>query len=346
MKLLDTNSIKGKMPMNKSNHIHQGNVRAVVSQSGVLEEVNGYYPYGGITGAPATGVQARKYGGKELDRENGLDWLDSKARMYDFIIGRTPTQDPMAEKYYHISPYLWCAGNPINFIDKNGLEVHPMSETALHIIKYGLTPAESKYISLDKNGFIDASRLGQGFTELINVGDNYTSLASLVNMPSIVEVYTSTNYTTSEGNYNMKAVHFESELDVMYELDNVFNQTKEVYATLHQYSQEKDWNGEFGITLYPDEGLKGLTLNGNWQIIINDSPLTIDATNGLKKMASTFAHEGYGHALFKFLGLPHSHGTVRSLDPTMPGNNYNLEKQIYERENEAERNFDTHFYSK
>ena len=46
---------------------YQGNVRAVISQNGVLEEVNAYYPYGGLLGAPATGVQARKYGGKELD---------------------------------------------------------------------------------------------------------------------------------------------------------------------------------------------------------------------------------------------------------------------------------------
>ena len=99
---------------------YQGNVRAVISQNGVLEEVNGYYPYGGITGAPATGVQARKYGGKELDRENGLDWLDSHARMYDPLIGRTPTMDPMSEKYYHLSPHLWCAGNPVKFIDKSG----------------------------------------------------------------------------------------------------------------------------------------------------------------------------------------------------------------------------------
>ena len=66
------------------------------------------------------GSQPYKYSTKELDRENGLDWYDSKARMYDPTIGRTPTQDPMAEKYYSMSPYLWCAGNPITFTDPNG----------------------------------------------------------------------------------------------------------------------------------------------------------------------------------------------------------------------------------
>ncbi len=28
--------------------------------------------------------------------------------------------DPMAEKYYGISPYAYCAGNPVNFVDKDG----------------------------------------------------------------------------------------------------------------------------------------------------------------------------------------------------------------------------------
>jgi len=28
-----------------------------------------------------------------------------------------PTVDPMAEKYYSISPYAYCAGNPILLID-------------------------------------------------------------------------------------------------------------------------------------------------------------------------------------------------------------------------------------
>ena len=25
--------------------------------------------------------------------------------------------DPLSEKYYHISPYAYCAGNPVNLVD-------------------------------------------------------------------------------------------------------------------------------------------------------------------------------------------------------------------------------------
>ena len=101
---------------------YQGNVRAVISQNGVLEEVNGYYPYGGLLGAPATGVQARKYGGKELDRENGLDWYDSLARMYDPMLPQFNSIDRKAEDYPGTSPFAYCAGNPICYTDPNGEE--------------------------------------------------------------------------------------------------------------------------------------------------------------------------------------------------------------------------------
>ena len=100
---------------------YQGNVRAVIDQSGVLKEVNNYYPYGGLMGAASAGVQPNKYGGKELDRQNGIDWYDSQARMFDPMIGRTTTMDPMAEKNYSYSPYIWCKSTPINRIDPDGL---------------------------------------------------------------------------------------------------------------------------------------------------------------------------------------------------------------------------------
>ena len=36
--------------------------------------------------------QPYKYTGKELDRETGLDWYDSQARMYDPATGHTTTK--------------------------------------------------------------------------------------------------------------------------------------------------------------------------------------------------------------------------------------------------------------
>ena len=51
---------------------------------------------------------------------NNLDLYDSEARWFDSLLGRTTTMDPLAEKYYSLSPYLWCAGNPVKFVDKVG----------------------------------------------------------------------------------------------------------------------------------------------------------------------------------------------------------------------------------
>ncbi len=99
---------------------YQGNVRAVIDQSGVLKEVNNYYPYGGLMGAASAGVQPHKYGGKELDRQNGIDWYDFEARYQDPMLPMFTTQDPLAENTPGISPYAYCAGNPIRLIDLDG----------------------------------------------------------------------------------------------------------------------------------------------------------------------------------------------------------------------------------
>ena len=98
---------------------HQGNNRVVVDEEGTVEEVNHYYPFGGVFSSTGD-AQPYKYNGKELDRKGGLDWYDYGARYYDAALGRWHVVDPMAEEYYDLNPYNYCGNNNVNNIDING----------------------------------------------------------------------------------------------------------------------------------------------------------------------------------------------------------------------------------
>ncbi len=100
-----------------------GNNRAVINGStGAIEQTIAYYPYGGVIadlGTPTTG-QPYKFGGKELITANGLNEYDFGARRYYQAVPHFTSIDPMAEKYPWLSPYLYCANNPVNAIDPDG----------------------------------------------------------------------------------------------------------------------------------------------------------------------------------------------------------------------------------
>ena len=98
---------------------HQGNNRVVINKDGGVVETNHYYPFGGVF-ASTGNVQPYKYNGKELDTNKGLNWYDYGARHYDAMLGRWFVVDPLAEKYYGLSPYTYCYNNPIRFVDPNG----------------------------------------------------------------------------------------------------------------------------------------------------------------------------------------------------------------------------------
>ena len=60
------------------------------------------------------------YSGKEeQDAAFGIAYSDFGARFYDRSAAWTAI-DPLAEKYYSISPYVYCHNNPINWIDRDG----------------------------------------------------------------------------------------------------------------------------------------------------------------------------------------------------------------------------------
>ena len=102
---------------------HLGSNRVVCNASGAVEQVNHYYPFGGLFGESTNAsTQKYKYNGKELERVHGLDWYNYGARFMSPDVGRFITMDPMAEKYYSTSPYAYCDNNPINAIDPDGMD--------------------------------------------------------------------------------------------------------------------------------------------------------------------------------------------------------------------------------
>ena len=107
------------------NRDHLGNVREVVSEKGEVEQVNAYYPFGTPIYALGTNEsqQRYKYNGKEFDELHGLNTYDYGARQYAPLLPMWDRVDPLAEKYYGVSPYAYCLGNPINHIDYEGSKV-------------------------------------------------------------------------------------------------------------------------------------------------------------------------------------------------------------------------------
>ncbi len=114
---------------------HLGSNRVVASQSGSVEQVNHYYPYGlsfpldshTSSGSDSSGPSAGgddqpwKYSGNELMSLGGLSVYDFNARTYDQSLGRFLSIDPLAENYYSVSPYAFCSNNPVNFVDPDGM---------------------------------------------------------------------------------------------------------------------------------------------------------------------------------------------------------------------------------
>lgn len=103
---------------------HLCNNRLVTDDSGTILQTNHYDPYGQLLGdiSSSTAVSQYKYGNKEWDTATAS--YDFGARRYTPSIPRWTAIDPLAEKYYAISPYVYCAGNPVNLVDLEGKSTH------------------------------------------------------------------------------------------------------------------------------------------------------------------------------------------------------------------------------
>ena len=62
-----------------------------------------------------------KFTGKERDEESGYDYFG--ARYYTSNLSMWLSVDPLADKYPNISPYAYCAWNPMKYVDPDGRKI-------------------------------------------------------------------------------------------------------------------------------------------------------------------------------------------------------------------------------
>ncbi len=123
---------------------HLGNTRVVVNSDNTAQQITNYYAFGLTSQSYQSGTSNKYlYNGKELQDDliagRTLDWLDYGARMYDPMLGRFHTVDPLAEIYSFQSQFIYASNNPISNIDYNGEEaVLVIGGVAIGLVEFGL----------------------------------------------------------------------------------------------------------------------------------------------------------------------------------------------------------------
>ena len=106
-----------------------GDMTATPQPPYTVEQVTDYYPTGlpvditaAVTGLPAASAATdRLHIGNRWINHAGVGYYDNTARYFDVLTVRFTAADQLEWKYYSLSPWAHCAGNPVNFIDPSGM---------------------------------------------------------------------------------------------------------------------------------------------------------------------------------------------------------------------------------
>ena len=124
----------------------------------------GYYAYGLPTSdSDVKSYDPYLYGDKMLYTLKGLNIYDFLARTYAPDIARFMQPDPLATENHGVSPYTYCNGDPINFIDPTGEKVYYVDMTGKIISaeeagkhqSFNMTELEAQYNNYDGIVIID-----------------------------------------------------------------------------------------------------------------------------------------------------------------------------------------------
>jgi len=90
--------------------------------------------------------------GKERDEETGYGYFDARYMDHE-LMTMWLSVDPMADKYPSISPYAYCAWNPVKLVDPDGREISPIFSTEGELLGTDDEGYGGRAIVMDKNKF-------------------------------------------------------------------------------------------------------------------------------------------------------------------------------------------------
>jgi RHS repeat-associated protein len=185
---------------------HLGSTRVIVDNAGNIKAQYNYYPFGKQWEDPNLMANTNRYtfSGKEKQTVKDLGFLDFGARMLETEISRWFVIDPLAEKYYSVSPYVYCLNNPLKYVDPTGMyfdDYFTNRESFRYEYHYNASPAfdrNGNFLGTDDEGYSgnilifddpaqfyqgmphgEAMKKGQTLRSYSNV-DNYT-LTRIIN---------------------------------------------------------------------------------------------------------------------------------------------------------------------
>ncbi|MCQ2211560.1 MAG: hypothetical protein MJZ34_14860 [Paludibacteraceae bacterium] len=143
---------------------HLGSTSYVTDADGNIAQHVEYIPYGEVFVEERNNSFSTNYlfNAKELDNETGLYYYG--ARYLDPMGAMWLSVDPMWEKYAGMSPYNYCAGNPVKLVDPDGKDIDVLNQENTQNTDYGMyvyikpkRDEEGAYYKRGSNGQVDMS---------------------------------------------------------------------------------------------------------------------------------------------------------------------------------------------
>ena len=200
------------------------------------------------------------------------------------------TIDSYAESYYHLSPYAYCGGNPINRVDLHGDSITILDMASIDAIYNALQPGTNLSMKFNNGVLIPESiRQVASTSSDAFLHDLYT-IATNPQMVELATTYTNDYYIGNQ----FYSDSWSSPSDIDYAKE--FNNGQESLF----YPLGKTIRGNIGQTLYPIS-------SGEFKRSTNNTiRININALGNINQRSCGIAHE-FGHVVPYLNGQPHSH---------------------------------------